>query len=81
MATLPMQPNSKRTASRKNRGFKSLEVSCRKHRRAARRSAESRSIAGKVREAGEKGPRETVIGGAKYGFTHTAGGSLKYHCS
>jgi hypothetical protein len=81
MATLPMQPNSKRTARRKKRGFKSLEVSCRKHRRAARRSSESRSIAGRVKEAGEKGPRETVSGGAKKGFIHTAGGSLKYHCS
>lgn len=79
MATLPMQPNSKRTARRKNRGFKSLETSCRKHRRAKRRSEDSRSIAGKVREAGEKAIRETVSGGAKKGFTHTAGGSLRYH--
>lgn len=81
MATLPMDPNSKRSKRRKNRGFKSLEVSTRKGRRAARRSADSRSIAGKVREAGEKATRETVQGGAKFGFIHTAGGSLKYHAT
>lgn len=81
MATLPMDPNSKRSKRRKNRGFKSLDVSSRKHRRAARRSSESCSIAGKLVKAGDKATRETVSGGAKKGFIHTAGGSLRYHCS
>lgn len=36
--------NSKRSGRRKNRGFISLSVSSRKHRRAARRSGVSRAV-------------------------------------
>jgi hypothetical protein len=57
---------------RRNRGFKSLESSCRIHKRAARRSLNSRTQFGKLGTPGEK---ITESGG----FTHTCGGSIKYY--
>lgn len=68
-------PDSRTSARRKNRGFVSLVVSSRKHRRAARRSALSRLQYGKVYEPGDK-----VTDGAGT-FVHTAGGSIRYHSS
>lgn len=71
-------PNSKRTQRRKNRAFKSLEVSCRKHRRAIARQEQGRAIDGKLREPGEKhlcasGPNP------RKQWLHTAAGSMRYH--
>ena len=65
-------PNSKRSVRRKNRGFKSLEQSCRKHRRAARRMADACTIKGTTHKPGTK----TQSFG---GWLHTAGGALRYH--
>ena len=65
-------PTSKTSISRKKRGFRSLEESCRKHRRAKRRSIQSRTHYGKT---GNPGDRMDTSGG----FTHIAGGSIKYH--
>lgn len=79
MATKTKDPNSKRSKRRAARKFQSLELSTRKGRRAARRSDEKCTIAGKIRKPGEKATRETVIGGAKYGFLHTAGGSMRHY--
>lgn len=67
--------DSKTSIKRKNRGFVSLVVSSRKHRRAARRSALSRLQYGKVHEPGDK-----VTDGAGT-FVHTAGGSIRYNRS
>lgn len=67
------QPNSLTTLRRKNRGFVSLEVSCRIHRRALRRSNQKRTVYGYLLEAGEK----KVNGQGS--FMHTAGGSMKYY--
>lgn len=72
-------PNSKRSIRRKNRGFKSLELSSRKHRRALGRQEEACTIAGKLLKPGQKHDRETVKNGAKKPLLHTAGGSFKYH--
>lgn len=68
-----MNPDSKRSISRSNRGFKGLEQSSRKHRRAAKRSEQSRYQYGKVGQPGEK------IQSGQKGFLHTCGGSLRYH--
>lgn len=65
-------PNSKRSKRRKTRGFKSLEVSCRKHRRAARRSAVSRTQYGRLHEPGTKAD------GGSGTFVHNAGGSIRF---
>jgi hypothetical protein len=65
-------PGSLTSRRRKNRGFKSLETSCRIHKRAARRSLNSRTQFGKLGVPGEK---VTESGG----FTHTCGGSIKYY--
>lgn len=65
-------PGSLTSRRRRNRGFKSLETSCRIHKRAARRSLNSRTQFGKLGVPGEK---VTESGG----FTHTCGGSLKYY--
>jgi len=65
-------PSSKTTKRRKNRGFKSLEVSSRKHRRAKRRSAQKCMVGGKELKPGEK-----MVGSND--LMYTGGGSLKYH--
>lgn len=66
------KPDSLRSKRRKNRGFKSLEVSSRKHRRAAARSLYSRTHYGKLGEPGQK------MDGGSGTFVHQAGGSIKY---
>lgn len=66
-------PNSKTTLRRKNRGFVSLEVSCRIHRRVARRLNQSCVVYGQLLEPGEK----KVNGQGS--FMHTAGGAMKYY--
>lgn len=65
-------PNSKTSKRRKNRGFKSLELSSRKHRRAKRRSINSLMQYGKILKPGEK-----IDNGAN-SFVHTGGGSICY---
>lgn len=71
------QPNSKRTQRRKNRGWKSLQESSRIHRRALRRSINSRTISGTVYEAGKK-VEPKLHGGKLAVYLATAGGSIKY---
>lgn len=77
-------PKSKRSKRRENRGFKSLEVSSRKHRRALRRSYEVRGIfiGGMVvvHDAGTK-VEPDIRGGRLKSFEQNAGGSIKYHKS
>lgn len=68
-------PQSKRSARRKTRGFVSLEVSCRKHRRAKRRSLWVRNQYGKIGKPGE------LMYGASGSFAHRCGGSIKYHAT
>jgi hypothetical protein len=69
-------PTSKRSKRRANRGFKSLELSCRIHRRAFRRLREACNIGNnKHLNPGEKGE---VQNGASNRWLHTAGGSIKY---
>lgn len=68
------QKDSLRSIRRANRGFKSLELSCRIHKRALRRSEFSRTQYGKVYPAGTK-----TDGGISGNFVHNAGGSLRYH--
>lgn len=66
--------NSKRSKRRKNRGFKSLEVSSRKHRRAHERLLIACTLAGKTLKPGEKA--EVKCGSSTW--VHTAGGSMRY---
>lgn len=66
-------PDSMRSVRRKNRGFVSLEVSSRIHRRAKRRLDASRFVYGQLHPPGTK------VGGGSGEFVHTAGGSIKYH--
>lgn len=73
-------PSSKRSSSRRVRGWKSLELSSRKHRRNARRSIELRTISGKLHEAGQKVDPSLALGGKVRVHTATAGGSNDYHC-
>ena len=68
-------PNSIRSKKRANRGFKDLEHSCRKHKRAAFRSLLKRTISGTLYPAGTKAEAKSI------GWTHNAGGSIKYHSS
>lgn len=70
--------NSITSKQRANRGFKSLEASCRIHKRAAKKQAPSRIFAGKDHKPGEKGlcasgpnPRREWL--------YTAGGALRYY--
>lgn len=65
-------PGSITSKKRRNRGFVNLEKSCRIHRRAARRSVNSRTQYGKLGQPGEK-VTESLS------FTHTCGGSIKYY--
>lgn len=62
-------PDSKRSKKRRNRGFRSLIESSRKHRRANNRQREKRFVDGVMRAPGEKAMEGAL----------TAGGSLKYH--
>lgn len=71
-------PNSKTSKRRKNRGFKTLELSSRKHRRALRRSIEKRTIGGVLYEAGHK-EEPDLRGGRLKSFLYNAGGSIKFH--
>lgn len=71
-------PDSLRSVRRKNRGFVSLEVSSRKHRRALRRLAEAQTISGVRYEAGEKHEID-LRGGRLKAFIHTAGGAIRFH--
>lgn len=68
-------PKSNRSKRRQNRGFKSLELSSRKHRRAGNRLAISCSLSGKSLKPGEKA--EVKCGLSTW--VHTAGGSMQYH--
>lgn len=70
-------PESIRTRKRQNRGFKSLEVSSRKHRRALRRLTDSCTISGVTYEPGDK--KIPDMRGKIKVFMHTAGGSMRYH--
>ena len=65
-------PGSLTSRRRKNRGFVSLEKSSRIHRRAQRRSLNSRTQYGKLGQPGEQ-ITESLS------FTHTCGGSIKYY--
>lgn len=65
-------PESLRTLRRKSRGFVSLEVSCRKHRRALKRLNSACTVYGRLLN-----PGETVTNG-QGSFMHTAGGSIRY---
>ena len=65
-------PKSERSKRRKARGFKSVELSTRKGRRAARRITIACTIAGKRYEPGENAQVTTKT-------THRAGGRLDYH--
>lgn len=67
-----MQSDSLRTKRRKNRNFRDLETSSRKHRRAANRSVYARTHYGKLGKPGE------VMRGTADSFAHIAGGSIKY---
>lgn len=78
-STLGPSPNSKRSVKRSNRGFKSLEVSSRKHKRAERRSNEVRTISGKILPPGTKAVPDLGAAKKTKAFLHTAGGSLKFH--
>lgn len=66
-------PNSKRSKRRAKRGWKSLEQSSRKHKRAQRRLLASCKVYGSMLKPGEK--KDNGAGS----FVHTAGGSLQYH--
>lgn len=70
--------NSKRSAKRRNRGFQSLELSSRKHRRAANRLAISQTIAGTRYAAGTKVDPPAI--GKEKTFLHTAGGKVDFSC-
>lgn len=67
-------PGSNRSMRRKSRGFVSLSQSCRKHRRAAKRSLIARSLGGNLYKAGDKAE---IRCGTKL-WAHTAGGSVKF---
>ena len=66
--------DSQRSVRRANRGFKSLEESSRKHRRALRRLDEARTQYNKLLKPGEKSD-----GGVLGNFVHTGGGAMRYH--
>lgn len=68
-------PKSNRSRRRSVRGFKSLETSSRKHKRAYRRLAWACSLEGKLNPPGTK---NEVKCGTK-GWLHTAGGSMRFH--
>lgn len=72
---MPYQPdpNSKTSKARKKRGFRSLEESSRKHRRARNRSLFARTQYGKLGQPGEK------MKDGNNSFVHIAGGSINYH--
>lgn len=72
-------PKSKRSVRRAKRGFKALEISCRKHRRAAARSSHKREISGVLYPPGTKADTSLKMGGKLKSSIHNAGGSLKYH--
>jgi len=76
--------NSGRSKRRKNRGFQSLELSCRIHRRAKRRLDESRTIGnnhmggnGKLYDSGAR--VEPPNDGKEKTFLQRAGGAVNYH--
>jgi hypothetical protein len=70
-------PNSKRSRRRKNRGFKNLELSSRKHRRANKRQDSARVFNGADHKPGEKancasGPNP------RRAWLYTAGGAINF---
>ncbi len=65
--------NSITSKKRKNRNFISLAQSCRIHKRAYRRSYNSRMQYGKLGAPGEK------IDPGGSGHTHQCGGSIKFY--
>jgi hypothetical protein len=67
-------PNSKRSARRRTRGFRGLLDSSRKHRRAQRRQLEGRFFNGKLHEPGQKADAAAGPNGL-----YTGAGSLHYH--
>lgn len=74
---MPYQPNpdSKRSQKRRNRGFVSLEVSSRKHKRAIRRQKEKCTFNNSTYKPGER-----VDGcGPNKRWMYVAGGSYKTH--
>lgn len=72
----PIQ-DSKRSQRRRARGFRSLEVSSRRHRRAERRLAISQTIEGTRHKAGT--PVALGLAKTKGLTTHHAGGAYNYH--
>jgi hypothetical protein len=66
-------PQSRRSKRRANRGFKSLEQSCRKHRRALSRLGSACVLGGSQLKPGDKYLSKLN------GFTYTAGGAMRYH--
>ncbi len=66
-------PESQITRKRNVRGFVSLEVSSRKHRRAHKRLDSARTVYGRLLEPGEK------VTNGQGSFMHTAGGALHYY--
>jgi hypothetical protein len=73
--------SSKRSARRSRRRWVNLETSSRMHRRAARRSNESREISNTIYDAGVKKETSLSRGGKLKASTHTAGGSMRYHAT
>lgn len=78
-------PNSRRSKRREKRGFKSLETSSRKHRRALRRMNSAATIGqNHVGTGGQWYKPGTKVDPPTQGKTKTfaavAGGALKYHC-
>jgi hypothetical protein len=71
-------PDSKTSRRRRNRGFKSLEASCRIHKRAARRQADARVFNGKTHEPGEKAYCASGPNPRKE-WLYTAGGAIKFY--
>lgn len=71
-------PDSKTSVKRKNRGFVSLEVSCRIHRRALRRLNLACTLGTVWYEPGTK-KEPDLRGGKIKSFMHTAGGAMKYY--
>ncbi len=66
-------PESKRSIRRANRGFVSLEVSSRKHKRMMRRQLVSRTHYGKTGNPGDN------MQGTAMDFIHKAGGACNFH--
>jgi hypothetical protein len=73
-------PDSKRSKKRKNRGFTTLTMSCRKHRRAENRLKQAQVMGMNPNATGGKriGPGEKTTN-AESGFELRGGGAIRYH--